>query len=113
MNKPTEFHTLQDRWDAFIEIVLSKNIVLVQAIGICPVIAIGIKLKYGVILTICMGAIILTGSLFTSLVKDKLPSFMYAPIYTVGASAISWEPRILWIHIYPMKSMRRYIYSYP
>lgn len=80
--------TIHEIWDVFFSCFLSKNIVLVQAIGLCPIIAIGINLKYGVVLTICTAAVLLPASLFMSLFGDKLPGWVRAPIYTVGASLI-------------------------
>lgn len=80
--------TIHELWDVFFSSFLSKNIVLVQAIGLCPIIAIGTNLKYGVVLTICTAAVLLPASLFMSLFGDKLPGWVRAPIYTVGASLI-------------------------
>ena len=55
----------------FFDAFLFNNIVLVQAIGLCPIVAIAVNLKYGV-----------------SLFGDRLPDWSRAPIYTVGAAAI-------------------------
>lgn len=78
-------------WDTF----LAKNIVLVQAIGITPIIAAGVTLKNGVILTLCTAAVLLPASLFMSLLGDKLPAWIRAPIYSVGAALILLGAAIL------------------
>lgn len=88
MKRPVSKATSQELWDGFFSCFLSKNIVLVQAIGLCPIIAIGINLKYGVVLTVCTAAVLLPANLFMSLCGDKLPGWVRAPIYTVGASLI-------------------------
>lgn len=80
--------TLGELWDVFFNTFLSNNIVLVQAVGICPIIAVGINLKYGFVLTVCTAAVLLPTSLYMSLFGDKLPDWARAPIYTVGASLI-------------------------
>ena len=51
----------------FLDTFFAKNIVLVQAVGLCPIIAIGINLKYGVALTLCTAAVLLPTSLCMSL----------------------------------------------
>ena len=71
-------------WDSF----LYNHIVLVQAIGICPIIAVGVNLKFGVALTACTAAILLPASLFMSYFGERLPAWARAPLYTLGAAAI-------------------------
>lgn len=88
MNKQPFSKTSKELRDVFFDSFLSKNIVLVQAIGLCPIIAIGVNLKYGVVLTLCTAAILLPSSLFMSLIGYKLPAWVRPPIYTVGASLI-------------------------
>lgn len=80
--------TLRELWDVFFGAFLSQNIVLVQAIGLCPIIAIGVNLKYGVALAVCTALVLLPASLFMSLLGDRLPAWSRAPLYTVGAAAI-------------------------
>ncbi|HIW74931.1 MAG TPA: hypothetical protein H9684_11460 [Firmicutes bacterium] len=80
--------TLREAGDVFLDSFLLKNIVLVQAIGICPIIAIATNLKYGVVLSVCTALVLLPASLFMSLCGDKLPAWLRAPLYTVGAAAI-------------------------
>ncbi len=80
--------SLRELWDVFFGAFLSQNIVLVQAIGLCPIIAIGVNLKYGVTLAVCTALVLLPASLFMSLLGDRLPPWSRAPLYTVGAAAI-------------------------
>jgi electron transport complex protein RnfE len=72
----------------FIDTLFTKNIVLVQAIGISPILAAGVTLKNGVVLTLCTAAVLIPASLFMSLLGERLPAWVRAPIYTVGAAAI-------------------------
>ena len=72
----------------FFDTFLLQNIVLVQAIGICPIIGAGVNLKYGVALTVCTAAVLLPTSLCMSLFGEKIPSWLRPPVYTVGASLL-------------------------
>lgn len=72
----------------FLETFLTKNIVLVQAIGICPIIAVGVNLKYGVVLTLCTAAVLIPTSLCMSVFGERLPAWLRPPVYTVGASLL-------------------------
>ena len=72
----------------FLDTFFAKNIVLVQAVGLCPIIAIGINLKYGVALTLCTAAVLLPTSLCMSLWGSRLPAWLRPPVYTVGASIL-------------------------
>lgn len=72
----------------FFDTFLLKNIVLVQAIGLCPIVAAGTHLKYGVALTLCTAAVLLPTSLFMSLLGDKIPAPLRPPAYTLGASVL-------------------------
>jgi len=80
--------TLNEMKGTFFDSFLAKNIVLVQAIGISPILAAGVTLKNGVVLTLCTAAVLIPASLFMSLFGDKLPAWVRPPIYTVGAAAI-------------------------
>ncbi|MCI8553638.1 MAG: hypothetical protein HFJ80_01670 [Clostridiales bacterium] len=70
----------------FMDTFLLRNIVLVQAIGLSPILAVGINLQYGVVLTLCTAAVLLPCSLCMSFFGDRLPDWLRAPVYTVGAS---------------------------
>lgn len=71
----------------FLDTFFAKNIVLVQAVGLCPIIAIGINLKYGVALTLCTAAVLLPTSLCMSLWGSR-PACVAA-----SARFIRWAPR--------------------
>lgn len=87
MDKKRSTHQFWKLTGIFIETFIVNNIVLIQAIGICPIIAVGTNLKYGVALTLCTAAVLLPTSLFMSLYGDKLPAAARPPVYTLGASA--------------------------
>ena len=70
------------------ETVLFRNVVLIQALGICPIIAVSTQLKYGVALTVCTFAVLLPTSLSMSLVGNRIPFWLRAPLYTLGATAL-------------------------
>ena len=88
MKKIDTTHQFWKLTGIFLETFLSKNIVLVQAIGLCPIIAAGTTLQYGVVLAICTAAVLIPTSLMMSLVGDKLPAWLRPPVYTVGASLL-------------------------
>ena len=67
---------------------LSRNIVLVQAVGICPIIMAGTTLQNGVALTACTLAVLVPVSLIMSLVGEKLSPWMRPPLYTVLAMGL-------------------------
>lgn len=87
MDKKRSTHQFWKLTGIFIKTFIVNNIVLIQAIGICPIIAVGTNLKYGVALTLCTAAVLLPTSLFMSLYGDKLPAAARPPVYTLGASA--------------------------
>lgn len=72
----------------FIDTVFLRNIVLIQALGLCPIIAVSTHLKYGVALTVCTAAVLIPTSLSMSLVGEHIPFWLRAPLYTIGASAL-------------------------
>ena len=69
----------------FLHAVSQENIVLVQALGICPIIAAGISLQRGVALTVCTAAALIPSSLLMSAVGKKLPNILRPPLYTLLA----------------------------
>lgn len=69
-------------WDSF----LPNNAVLVQALGLCPVLAVGIHLRYGVALSVCtIATMVLTNTVF-ALFSQRIPSRLQPPIYALLAS---------------------------
>ena len=106
MSKQPFSRSVRELRDVFLDAFLVKNIILVQAIGLCPIIAAGVTLKYGVVLTVCAAAVLLPASLFMSFVGDKLPDWLRAPLYTVGASVI-----LLGVAIYIDRHISSEIYA--
>lgn len=75
-------------WPIIRSTALSNNIVLVKAVGLCPLIAGGINLKYGVALTLCTLAVLLPSCLFMAGMGDRLPKWLHPPVYTLTATAM-------------------------
>ena len=86
--KKNDVHHFWKLTGIFMETFLTKNIVLVQAIGLCPIIAAGTTLQYGVVLAICTAAVLLPTSLLMSLFGEKIPAWLRPTVYTVGASLL-------------------------
>lgn len=72
--------------DSFVETAITKNLVLTQAIGICPIIAAGISLKSGVALTACTAAVLLPLSLLMPLIGNLLPKWLRPVLYVMLAA---------------------------
>ena len=72
----------------FLHAFSQENIVLVQALGICPIIAAGISLQRGVALTVCTAAALIPSCLLMSVIGKKIPSVMRPPLYTLLAMAM-------------------------
>lgn len=75
-------HTLRP---IFCSTFLTNNIVLVKAVGLCPIIAGGVTLKYGVALTLCTLAVLLPSCLFMAGIGDRMPKWLHPPVYTLTA----------------------------
>lgn len=71
----------------FLDTAVQKNIVLVQAVGICPIIAAGVTLQNGVVLTVCVALVLCLCGACMSLLGDKFPPFVRPIVYTLLASA--------------------------
>lgn len=72
----------------FLRAFSQENIVLVQALGICPIIAAGISLQRGVALTACTAAALIPSCLLMSLLGKRIPSVVRPPLYTLLAMAM-------------------------
>ena len=59
----------------FTETFWKKNVVLVQAAGLCPILAAGVSLQNGVVLTVCTMLILVFCGLFMSLIGNKLAAW--------------------------------------
>ncbi len=72
----------------FVENAVSNNIVLIQALGLCPIIAAGTTLKNGVTLTVCSAVVLIPLSLFTALMGNHLPKWLRPAIYVLLAALL-------------------------
>ena len=72
----------------FIENAVTDNIVLIQALGLCPVIAAGDSLEKGVALTICTAVVLIPLSFFIALVGNLLPKWIRPAAYVTLASLL-------------------------
>lgn len=72
----------------FIDNALTNNIVLIQALGLCPIIAAGTTLKNGVALTVCAAVILLPLSFIIGLLGERLPKWLRPAIYVLIASLL-------------------------
>ena len=66
-------------WDA----LLPENAVLVQAMGLCPILAVGYDLKYGVALAVCTAVVLLPANLLIALFGKRVPQWLRPPLYAV------------------------------
>lgn len=72
----------------FLSTFLTNNIVLVKAVGLCPILAGGVTLKYGVALTACTLAVLLPSCLFVAGVGNRIPKWLHPPVYTIAATLL-------------------------
>lgn len=80
MAKRPSFRTLLS---AFWESFLPENAVLVQAMGLCPILAVGYDLKYGVALAVCTTVVLLPANLLLSLFGKRVAQWLRPPLYAV------------------------------
>jgi len=78
------WHTAQ----LFVENAVTNNIVLIQALGLCPIIAAGVSLQNGVALTVCTAVVLIPLSLFIAIVGNWLPKWLRPAIYVLLASLL-------------------------
>ena len=71
-------------WDTF----LNNNVVLVQAIGICPILAVGYNLKYAVALSVCTAAVLIPVSLLLTVIGDRLANWLRPVVYTLLSAVL-------------------------
>ncbi len=72
----------------FAENAVTNNIVLIQALGLCPIIAAGNTLQKGVALTICTAVVLIPLSLFIAFAGNWLPKWVRPAIYVLLASLL-------------------------
>ncbi len=87
MNKPTASHSGWKLTTIFFDTALRNNLVLVQAIGVCPIIMAGADLKSGVALALCTLITLLPLSLLMSLIGKKVANWLQPVLYT-GVAAL-------------------------
>lgn len=71
-------------WNTF----LPNNIVLVQAAGICPILAVGYNLKDSVALSVCTAVVLISINLCASLFGNRIPRLLRPALYTVLSSVL-------------------------
>lgn len=71
-------------WNTF----LIQNIVLVQAVNLCPIVAVGTTLKNGVVLALCTALVLLPISFVMSVCGEKIPGWVRPLLYTVSAGVL-------------------------
>ncbi len=71
-------------WNTF----LPNNIVLVQAAGICPILAVGYNLKDSVALSVCTAVVMVVINLFATLLGNRIPRLLRPALYTVLSSVL-------------------------
>ena len=69
-----------------VENPVTNNIVLIQALGLCPIIGAATTLQNGVILSVCTAAVLLPLSLIMALISPWLPKWLRPAIYVLLAS---------------------------
>ncbi len=96
MKQPSSARSL---FSVFWESFLPQNVVLVQALGLCPILAVGYDLKYGVALAICTALVLIPTNVVLSLFGEKLPLWLRPPIYAVGTSVLLFGAAVV-LHQY-------------
>lgn len=72
----------------FVENAVTNNIVLIQALGLCPIIGAGTTLQNGVALAACTAAVMIPLSLFVALMGSWMPRWLRPAVYVVLASLV-------------------------
>ena len=72
----------------FVENAVTNNIVLIQALGLCPIIAISTTLHNGVALAACTAAVMIPLSLMMALLGNVMPKWLRPAVYVLLASLL-------------------------
>ena len=72
----------------FVENAVTNNIVLIQALGLCPIIAISTTLQNGVVMAACTAAVMIPLSLMMALLGNVMPKWLRPAVYVLLASLI-------------------------
>lgn len=86
MNKPQMRREFWRGTTLFAENAITNNIVLIQALGLCPIIGASTTLQNGVVLTACTAAVLLPLSLLMALLGNYLPKWARPAVYVLLAS---------------------------
>ncbi len=86
-HKPIKRHFWQTA-NSFVETAVTRNIVLTQAMGLCPIIAAGTTLQNGVALTAFTAAVLLPLGLIMPLFGSKLPKWLRPVLYVLLATLL-------------------------
>lgn len=101
-------------WQAahlFVENAVTNNIVLIQALGLCPIIAAGTTLKNGVTLTVCTAIVLIPLSLFIALAGNYLTKWLRPAVYVLLAAALlTATGYVLGTYISPELYARLYLF---
>lgn len=71
-----------------VENAITHNVVLSQAMGLCPIIAAGVSLKSGVALTVCTAVVMVPLSFIISLIGNRLSKWLRPVLYVLMASLL-------------------------
>ena len=88
MNKRNNSRRVWRNTQLFVENAVTNNIVLIQALGLCPIIAAGDTLQKGVALTACTPVVLIPLSFFIALVGNWLPKWLRPAIYVALAAGL-------------------------
>ena len=72
----------------FVENAVTDNIVLIQALGLAPIIAAGDTLQKGVALTVCTAVVLVPLSFFIATIGNLLPKWLRPAAYVTLASLL-------------------------
>ena len=78
-------------WNAF----LPNNVVLVQALGLCPILAMGINLRYGVALSVCTIVTMGIADLFFALLAKRLAALLQPLVYVLLSTVLLFGASVL------------------
>ena len=67
---------------------VTNNIVLIQALGLCPIIGAATTLQSGVVMSICTAAVLLPLSLLMAFLGSYLPKWLRPAVYVLLASLL-------------------------
>ena len=71
-----------------VENAVTNNIVLIQALGLCPIIAISTTLQNGVVMAACTAAVMIPLSLMMALLGNVMPKWLRPAVYAILASLL-------------------------